>query len=51
MTSKATTGGRVAAALVYGVPYMGLFIAFTYYLDRFAYRRWQRKTGGQPTKR
>ena len=31
-----------AAALVFGVPYMLLFIPFTFYLDRFAYRRWEK---------
>ena len=31
--------------------YTAIFIPFTYYVDRFAYRRWQRKMDERPTKR
>ena len=44
-------GHAYGTALSLAVLYTALFIPFTYGIDRFAYRRWQRKTGGQPTKR
>jgi hypothetical protein len=46
-------GGKnqYASALLLAILYTVLFIPFTYYVDRFAYRRWQRKTAGQPKKR
>ncbi len=47
--SKGNTG--YAVALLYAVLYTALFIPFTYYVDRFAYRRWQAKTTGQPSKK
>ncbi len=40
-----------ASAALLAVLYTGLFIPFTYYLDRFAFRRWERQTGGQAKKR
>jgi len=42
-----------AAALVPAVLYTILFIPFTYFIDRFVYRRWQaREAGGaKPTKK
>jgi hypothetical protein len=39
------------SALSLAVIYTALFIPFTYYFDRFIYRRAQRKAGEQPTKR
>ncbi len=39
------------SALLLAVLYTGLFIPFTYYIDRFSYGRWERKTGGQAKKR
>ncbi len=39
------------SALLLAVLYTGLFIPFTYYVDRFSYNRWQRKTAEQPKKR
>ena len=46
-------GGKhdYAGALILAITYTGLFIPFTYSIDRFAYRRWQRKAGQQPAKR
>jgi hypothetical protein len=46
-------GGKhnYALALIYALGYTALFVPFTYYLDRFAYNRWQRKTAEQPKKR
>jgi len=49
--SKSSVGNRVALALVWGVGYTGIFVAFTYYLDRFMYGRYQRKLAEQPKKR
>ena len=39
------------SALLLAVLYTALFIPFTYYVDRFAYSRWQRKAAEQPKKR
>jgi hypothetical protein len=39
------------SALLLAVLYTALFIPFTFYIDRFAYRRWQRKMAEQPKKR
>ena len=46
-------GGKqnYASALLLAVLYTALFVPFTYYVDRFAYNRWQRKTAEQPKKR
>ena len=49
--TKATGGARVVAALELAVLYGLLFTPFMYYLDKFAYQRWQRKNGAAPTKR
>ena len=46
-----TPAELVNAAVELGLLYALLFIPFTYYLDRFSYRRYLRKTGQQPTKR
>ena len=51
INSKAKGGARAFAAVELGVLYALLFIPFTYYLDRFSYGRYLRKTGKQPTKR
>jgi len=42
---------QYASALFLAVLYTALFIPFTYYFDRFIYRRWQRREGEQPRKR
>ena len=46
-------GGKhnYTSALLLAVLYTGLFVPFTYYVDRFTYRRWQRKSGEPPKKR
>jgi len=41
---------NVVAGLSLAVIYTALFIPFTYGLDRFAYRRWQRRNGQLPPK-
>jgi hypothetical protein len=41
----------LGAGLLFGVVYTVLFIPFTYTLDKYAYRRWQRKDAEQPKKR
>ena len=41
--------GRYVNALAFSVLYTGLFVPFTYAIDRFAYRRWQaRQAGASP---
>jgi hypothetical protein len=49
--SKQSGGNRVVSALLISVLYTALFIPFTYAIDRFAYRRWERRTGGEAKKR
>jgi len=50
--SKSKNGQhQYASALFLSVLYTALFIPFTYYFDRFIYRRWQRREGEQPRKR
>jgi hypothetical protein len=40
---------RYLNALAFSVLYTGLFVPFTYGIDRFAYRRWQaRQPGASP---
>jgi hypothetical protein len=46
---NAKSGGWVSALLL-AILYTLLFIPFTYYVDRFAYGRWQRRTTPQPKK-
>jgi hypothetical protein len=41
---------HIASALVLALVYTALFIPFTYAIDRFAYRRWERSQGA-PKKR
>jgi hypothetical protein len=41
----------IASAVLFGVLYTALFIPFTFYVDRFAYRRWERNQAAKPTKR
>ncbi len=45
---KATGAARVVTAATVTVLYTVLFIPFTFYVDRFTYRRWERN---QPKKR
>jgi hypothetical protein len=44
---------NITSALALGAVYTLLFIPFTFYIDRFAYNRWERRTGQQrdPKKR
>jgi len=51
LNSKNTGGRRVLGAVEISVVYTALFIPFTYYADRFGYRRWERKNAEQPRKR
>ena len=44
-------GSAYVSALLLALLYTALFIPFTFYLDRFAYNRWQRKMAEQPKKR
>ena len=46
--SKAKGSARIASSVGLAVLYTALFVPFTYYLDRFTYRRWERN---QPTKK
>jgi hypothetical protein len=41
---------RLASAVFITAIYVALFIPFTYYLDRFTYNRWQRRTEQQGAK-
>jgi hypothetical protein len=50
LNSRNGKNGYVTALLL-AILYTALFVPFTYYVDRFAYRRWQRRTGEQPKKR
>jgi len=38
---------RLASALLITVIYTMLFVPFTFYVDRFSYKRWQRRAEGQ----
>ena len=51
LNSHATGGRRLLGALEISVLYTLLFIPFTYYTDRFGYRRWERRTAEEPKKR
>ena len=42
---------QYSSAVLFAVVYTALFVPFTYYFDRFIYRRWERKTAEQPKKR
>jgi hypothetical protein len=44
-------GNRALGAIEISVLYTLLFIPFTYYVDRYVYRRWERKQAEQPKKR
>jgi len=50
LNSKHGASAYVSAFLL-AVLYTALFIPFTFYVDRFAYRRWERKMAEQPKKR
>ena len=41
-----TAKGHYASVLPLALLYTLLFVPFTYYIDRFAYRRWQARQGG-----
>jgi hypothetical protein len=43
-----TAKGSYASVIPLAIVYTALFIPFTYFIDRFAYRRWQARQG-QPT--
>jgi hypothetical protein len=43
LNSNAKGGSRALGAIEISVLYTALFIPFTYYADRFGYRRWERK--------
>ena len=48
-----TAKGHLASVLPLALLYTALFVPFTYYIDRFAYRRWearQQASGGAPAK-
>ncbi|HEY2355191.1 MAG TPA: hypothetical protein VGH79_09875 [Gaiellaceae bacterium] len=51
LNTSATGAGRVLGAIEISILYTALFIPFTYYADRFGYRRWERKMAEQPKKR
>ena len=50
LSKKSGTDGYISA-LVLALGYTALFIPFTYFVDRFSYRRWEQKTAQQPRKR
>jgi hypothetical protein len=50
LNSKNGSSGYISALLL-AILYTALFVPFTYYVDRFAYRRWQRREAEQPRKR
>jgi hypothetical protein len=41
--------GHIARVIPLAVIYTLLFVPFTFYIDRFAYRRWQARQGGGGT--
>jgi hypothetical protein len=43
LVNSKSKGNRFEDALVIGVLYTILFIPFQYTIDRFAYRRWERR--------
>ena len=49
LNSKNGSSAYISAFLL-ALMYTALFIPFTYYVDRFAYNRFLRKTGEQPQK-
>jgi hypothetical protein len=44
-----TAKGHWASVLPLALLYTVLFVPFTYVIDRFAYRRWEAKSGGSST--
>ena len=49
---KSKTGQHAYGSAVFlSLLYTAIFIPFTYTIDRFTYRRWQRRMGEEPTKR
>jgi hypothetical protein len=51
LNSKAKGASRVGTAVELAVFYTVIFTLFTYGVDRFAYRRYLRRTGQAPAKR
>jgi hypothetical protein len=51
LNTKSTGSSRVLGALEISVLYTLLFIPFTYYADRFGYRRWERRQSGEKSKK
>jgi len=43
LNSKSGSSHRLESALLLAVLYTGLFVPFTYYIDRFSYKRWERR--------
>jgi hypothetical protein len=43
-----TSKGSYVSVIPLAIAYTALFIPFTYFIDRFAYRRWQARQGQQP---
>jgi len=50
LSSKDGTNAYISA-FVLALGYTALFVPFTYYVDRFSYRRWEQKAAEQPRKR
>lgn len=51
INSKSSGSHRLEVSLITALLYTALFIPFTFYVDRFTYRRWQRSQGTQAKKR
>jgi hypothetical protein len=53
--NTSTTGShRLVTSLLTAILYTALFIPFTYFIDRFAHNRWQRRAeqqGGKPARK
>lgn len=49
--AKGSGSSRYATALLLTAVYTVLFIPFTYFIDRYAYRRWQAREAQQATKK
>jgi hypothetical protein len=51
VNSKSKANHRFESALIIGVLYTALFIPFQYTIDRFAYRRWERRAAQSGSKK
>lgn len=54
LNSKSSGAHRLETSLLTALLYTALFIPFTYFIDRFAHNRWQRRAeqqGGKPAKK